>query len=422
MLKEDNERLVRIGPGTPMGDVFRRYWQPALLSQELVERDGAPLRVRLLGENLLAFRDSDGVVGIVDAFCPHRRAPLFFGRNEERGIRCAYHGWKFNRQGDCVDMPSEPPGTPLQARVKLTAYPTCEKGGVIWIYMGPLAQKPPEPDYEWLRAPATHRFVSKTFEACNYMQGLEGGLDTAHVSFLHRDTTDHSMALAVADGAPRLDVDVTDYGYNYVSTRQIGEGQRYVRLYQYIMPAQQMRGNVLGHTGKRPKVPKIDGHLWMPIDDENTWVYNFMYSYDASTPLDEAYAVDYERKSGRGPEHLIDGTYRLKLNASNDYEIDRELQKRGVFSGIRGVNTQDFALQEGMGPIVDRSREFLGSTDKAIVTVRRLLLEATRIVERGERLKGLDPASHGHVRAHDDLVPQDVDWKSRFAEDALARW
>jgi phenylpropionate dioxygenase-like ring-hydroxylating dioxygenase large terminal subunit len=422
MQAQDNERLVRVGPGTPAGNLFRRYWQPALLSSELPEKDGAPVRLRLLSEDLLAYRDSNGDVGIVDAFCPHRRAPLFFGRNEECGLRCVYHGWKFDKNGDCVDMPSEPVGTPLQARVKIKAYPAIEKAGLVWVYMGPLEAMPPAPDYEWLRAPQSHRFVSKTLENCNYLQALEGGLDTAHVSFLHRDTTDHSMSLAAADGAPRLDVEVTDYGYNYVSTRNIGADQRYVRLYQYIMPAQQMRSNVLGHTGKRPKVPKIDGHIWMPIDDHTTWVYNFMYSYDASVELDEAYAMDYETRSGRGPDHLIPGTFALKQNASNDYEVDRDLQKRGVFSGIRGVNTQDFALQEGMGAIVDRTKEFLGSTDKAIVTMRRLLLEATRQVEDGEAPRGLDPQKHGNIRAHDDLLPQAVDWRERFAQDALARW
>jgi len=170
---EENERVTRVGPGTPLGKLFRRYWWPACLSKELPERDGAPLRVRLLGEDLIAFRDSENKVGLIDAFCPHRRAPLFFGRNEECGLRCVYHGWKFDRHGDCVDMPSEPAGTTLQAKVKILAYPTVEKGGVVWAYMGPKELTPEEPDYEWTRAPATHRYVSKTFENCNYLQALK---------------------------------------------------------------------------------------------------------------------------------------------------------------------------------------------------------------------------------------------------------
>jgi len=175
MLKrEDNERLVRVGPGTVGGEFMRRYWQPAVLSSELPEPDGPPVRVRLLAEDLIAFRDTAGTVALVDAYCPHRRAPLFYGRNEECGLRCVYHGWKFDRAGNCVDMPSEPPGTPLQAKVKLRAYPTCERGGVVWTYMGPEDKRPPEPDFEWLRAPPTHQFVSKTFEHCKYLQAMEG--------------------------------------------------------------------------------------------------------------------------------------------------------------------------------------------------------------------------------------------------------
>jgi phthalate 4,5-dioxygenase oxygenase subunit len=423
MLKhEDNERLVRTGAGTPAGELFRRYWQPAGLSEELPEVDGTPLRVRLLGEDLLAFRDSKGKVGLVDAYCPHRRAPMFFGRNEECGIRCVYHGWKFDRDGDCVDMPSEPDGTPLKDRVKIKAYPCTEKGGIIWTYMGPKDQMPPEPDYEWLRAPETHRFVSKTLEECNYLQGLEGGLDTAHVSFLHSNRKSTDLALAAQDGAPQIEVNVTDYGYNYVSTRNAGDGKSYVRLYQYIMPFQQMRSNVLGHGVSAQKVPKIDGHLWVPIDDEKTWVYNFMYSYDAATLLSQEYAWDYEKYAGRGKDDLIPGTFTPKANRSNDYMIDRQEQKAGSFTGIAGVNTQDFALQEGMGAIVNRSKEFLGTSDKAIVSMRRLLLEATRDVEEGKPPRGLDPAQHRSARAHDKVVDGNADWRPIFADEGAARW
>ncbi len=423
MLKhEDNERLVRVGPGTPMGQTMRRYWQPALLSSELPEPDCAPVRVRLLGEDLIAFRDTDGKVGLVDAFCPHRRAPMFFGRNEECGLRCVYHGWKFDRAGNCVDMPSEPAGTPLQAKVKIKAYPCIEKGGAVWTYMGPKELQPPEPDHEWLRVPESHLFVSKTYEHCNYLQALEGGLDTAHVSYLHKDGRDDSLHLAAVDGAPRLDVEVTDYGYYYVSSRNAGNGSNYVRLYQYIMPNHQMRANVLSHAGKRPKVPKIDGHVWVPIDDENVWVWNFMYAYDESTPLDREFAIAYETRSGRGPDDVIPGTFKLKANIENNYNVDRAKQKQGLFAGIEGVNTQDFALQEGMARIVDRSQEFLGTTDKAIVTLRRLLLDATRAVENGETPRAIDPTTYAQVRAHDELVPQWEDWRALFDKEGMARW
>src|SRR5580704_12783584 len=186
MLKrEENERITRVGPGTPMGNLMRRYWQPALLSSELPEADGPPVRVRLLGEDLIAFRGSDGTVGLVDAFCPHRRAPMFFGRNEECGLRCVYHGWKFDASGACVDMPSEPPDSLFKTKVTIAAYPTHEAGDIIWAYMGPKETQPEPPDYEWMRAPRTHRYVSKSVEDCNWLQALEGGIDTSHSSFTH---------------------------------------------------------------------------------------------------------------------------------------------------------------------------------------------------------------------------------------------
>ncbi len=182
---QENDRVTRTGPGTPMGTVFRSYWLPFAMSTELAEPDGAPIRVKILHEDLIAFRGTDGKVGLVSAFCPHRRAPMFFGRNEECGLRCVYHGWKFDASGACVDMPSEPPDSLFKTKVTIEAYPTWEAGGVLWTYMGPREKQPPFPDYEWMRAPETHRHVSNTFEEANWLQALEGGLDTAHSSFLH---------------------------------------------------------------------------------------------------------------------------------------------------------------------------------------------------------------------------------------------
>jgi len=422
MLKvEDNERLVRVGPGTPAGELFRRYWQPALLSSELPEPDGAPVRVRMLGEDLIAFRDTEGEVGIIDAYCRHRRAPMFFGRNEECGMRCVYHGWKFNRHGECVDMPTEPPGSALREKARIKAYPTVERGGLVWTYMGPPDQMPPPPDYEWLRAPATHRYVSKTYEGCNYLQGLEGGLDTAHVSYLHRDDRNDVTKLSQEDGSPRLDVEVTDYGYYYVSNRKLSADRRYIRIYQYIMPAQQVRPSIVASTGELQAVPTIDGHLWVPIDDESTHVYNIMYSYDEKVPLSEAFVKETEEFFGRGQDDLIPGTFRLKRNIENDFLVDRSLQKKGNFSGVVGINTQDYALQEGMGKIVDRSKEFLGSSDKAIILMRRLMLEATRQVEAGGSPPGVHPDAHRNVRAYDDIVGPGIELES-LLKHALAKW
>jgi len=419
---EENARLTRVGPGTPMGTLMRRYWQPACLSSELPEPDGAPLRVRLLGEDLIAFRDTSGAVGLVDAYCPHRRAPLFFGRNEECGLGCVYHGWKFDRHGDCVDMPSEPAGTTLQAKVKLLAYPCVEKGGVVWTYMGPREQQPPEPDYEWMRAPATHRAVSKTFENCNFLQALEGGLDTSHSSFAHNNFKSDKSEPRQRDRSPRIDVERTDYGYYYVSNRSLAEDGNYVRVYQYFLPAQQLRSNSVGWFGGKNERPRIDGHIWMPIDDEHSWVYNFMCAYDETIPFDEEWIEQRESSMGRGSKDLIPGTFQLKRNQSNDYLLDRQMQKTQNYTGIVGINTQDFALQEGMGPTCDRSKEFLGTSDKAVVAMRRLLQEAIATVEQGGMPRGVDPVSYRAIRPHDRIVQPGEDWRKVFEPELLAKW
>ncbi len=423
MLKpEENERLTRVGPGTPGGELFRRYWQPAALSSELPENDGAPIRVRLLGEDLVAFRDTEGVVALMDAYCPHRRAPMFFGRNEECGLRCVYHGWKFDRNGTCVDMPSEPSDSLFKTKVTIAAYPTHEAGGVIWTYMGPKELQPPAPDYEWMRAPDTHRFVSKTFEDCNYLQGLEGGLDTSHSSFAHNERLGDRNWIRNRDGAPLLDVEKTNYGYYYVSTRDVGEDGLYVRVYHYVMPAQQMRGSVTSLMGGRAETPKLDGHIWVPIDDTHTNVYNMAWSYSPDYPITPEYAYEWEKMNGRAPEDHIPGTFKLKKNLANDYMIDRERQRTKTFTGIVGINTQDYALQEGMGPICDRSKEHLGTSDKAIITTRQLLLEATDAVAGGSAPRGLNPEDYRNVRPYDDYVPRGTTWAERFKGELLAKW
>ncbi len=427
MLKPaDNERITRVGPGTPMGNLQRRYWIPCALSEELPENDGAPIRVRLLGEDLVAFRDTDGKVGLVDAYCPHRRAPLFFGRNEECGIRCVYHGWKFDRDGRCVDMPSEPPDSMFATKVTIASYPTWEGGGLVWTYMGPREHQPPVPDYEYTRAPATHRHVSKTYEECNWLQALEGGLDTSHSSFAHNNEMHDKSHLRSQDTAPRLEVYRTDYGYTYAGIRTLPAGS-YVRAYHYVMPAQQMRGRVTSRKGTHlDEHPTINGHIWVPIDDATCWVYNWMYSYDPAQPLDEAYAVKLETGYGRGPDDLIPGTFQLKRNLRNDYLIDRQVQKTKTFTGIEGVNTQDMALQEGMGPIVDRSREHLGTSDRAIIVMRQLLLEAMNDLDTGRPIRGADPATYSRVRAVDLVVPKPaastLDWRDALKDELVAKF
>jgi len=418
---QDNERISRVSAGTPMGTLLRRYWQPALLTSELPENDGPPVRVRLLGEDLIAFRDTEGNVGLVDAFCPHRRAPMFFGRNEECGLRCVYHGWKFDKTGTCVDMPSEPPDSLFKTKVTIAAYPVWEGGGMLWAYMGPPDKQPAPPDYELLRAPITHRYTSKTIEDCNWLQALEGGLDTSHSSFAHNLDIKNKSYLRNADTAPRLEIEKTSYGYTYAGIRKIS-GQQYVRAYHYVMPAQQMRGRVQGRKGGQEKVPTNNGHIWVAIDDVTTAVYNWQYAYDPNIPVTPEYAIEHETMYGRGPTDLIPGSFRLKKNLGNDYFIDRQLQKVQTFTGIEGINTQDMALQEGMGPVVDRSKEHLGTSDRAIIAMRQLLLEALDAVERGEEPRGLDPQTYRRVRAVDKMVPLDIPWREALGDELLAKF
>ncbi|MBL8551618.1 MAG: Rieske 2Fe-2S domain-containing protein [Hyphomonadaceae bacterium] len=419
---EDNERLTRVGPGTPGGAFLRRYWQPACLSQELPEHDGPPVRVRLLGEDLLAFRNTAGAVGLVDAYCPHRRAPLFFGRNEECGLRCVYHGWKFDTKGDCVDMPSEPADTRLQAKVKLKAYPTVERGGVVWAYLGPPEKQPAPPNYEWLRAAPTHRYVSKTFQHSNYLQALEGGLDMSHSSFLHNERLGDTTETRNRDRTPRAELEATDYGYWYATVRRIDPERNYVRFNHFIMPHGNVFGAFTSPTGERLNAARVDGKFWAPIDDEHTHVYNWSCAYDAHTALTPEDWEACEAFCGRGTDDLVDGTFRLKKNLANDYLIDRQRQKARSFTGIEGLNTQDFALQEGMGPIVDRSQEHLGTSDRAIVLMRRLLRDNIAAVERGEDPVGVDPEASARIRACDAILPANVAWRVALADEMSAKW
>jgi phenylpropionate dioxygenase-like ring-hydroxylating dioxygenase large terminal subunit len=423
---EDNIRLTRVSRGTPMGEVMRRYWQPVLLSSELPEPDCAPVRARVLGEDLIAFRDTSGKVGLVEAYCPHRRAPMFYARNEECGLRCVYHGWKFDADGNCVDLPTEPASSKMKDHIKIGAYPTFEKADIVWAYLGPKAEMPAPPDYEWMRAPATHRWITKTYEQCNWLQALEGGLDTAHSSFLHGEKLWAGYELRVRDGAPRLEVEKGEHGYTYISHRKSGEDGTYVRVYQYVMPWMQQRGGVTKNK-ERWEYPTLDGHIWLPIDDEQTWVWNFAWAIDHNHPLPREAMQAVDTTNGRGPDDLIPGTWMPKRNKANDYMIDRARQKTVSFTGITGLNTQDFALQEGMGgsgpgPICDRTQEHLGSSDKAIITMRNLLLEATRDVAAGKRPKGCDPSTHSQIRPFDTLVPPNADWRKEMEYDLRPKW
>ncbi|MDA1174898.1 MAG: Rieske 2Fe-2S domain-containing protein, partial [Chloroflexi bacterium] len=356
----DNEKLTKVGPGTPMGNLMRRYWQPVLLAREVADNDGDPIRVRILGEELVAFRDTSGRVGLISEWCPHRLTSMFLGRNEEDGLRCVYHGWKFDVTGSCVDMPNEPEEFDFKHKVKMIAYPTEEMGGVIWAYMGPAELKPVLPKFEFTQQPESHRGASKVIEECNWLQGLEGGIDSIHSSFLHRKIGEGKGigldGLRAEGLAGKLDVEPTDYGYRYTNSRGLpGKGQNYVRGYHFVMPHIQVRAAQLNNNGDWYKF-KIAGHHWVPIDDHTTMVWNWFYSLDEALTQDEK----DEEISGNGPAYVDPVTFRAAVNPRNNWLIDRDMQRKENFTGIQGVNAQDRAVQEAMGPIVNRSKEHLG--------------------------------------------------------------
>ncbi len=388
LTQEENDLLTRVGPGTPMGALMRRYWVPALFSHQIAEADCPPVRVGLLGEKLVAFRDTDGAVGLLDERCPHRTASLFFGRNEECGLRCVYHGWKFDRQGNCVDMPSEPPGHDFRHKVRITAYPCIERGGVVWTYMGPAELKPEFPALEWTEVPETHRFATRHVQECNWLQGLEGGFDSSHLAFLHRGYADINVSIVPSS----YDVVPADFGFVVGTGRDLDEVETLWSANVMLMPFHKI-------IATQP----FGAHAWVPIDDENTMLYSVDFRPDR--PLD-----DEEMKPSRNWLHIHtenqpDGDRAIQ-NRDNDYLIDRELQKSGgSFTGMKGLGIQDCAIQESMGPVADRTVEHLGVSDTAIISLRRLMIQTLKEFGDGATPPGLDPASY-RVRSNRFKLPK----------------
>ncbi len=410
--KEENQIVTRVGPGTPMGETLRRYWMPALLASEIPGPDSPPVRVRLLGEALVAFRDSQGRVGLLDELCPHRLASLYFGRNEECGLRCVYHGWKFDVSGACMDMMNEPPENDFKHKIHTRAYPTAELGGLIWAYLGPAEKMPPAPKFAWTQVPEDQRHVTKVIQESNWLQGLEGGLDTSHAPIMHRLLTETSTRGGfkpsnpfVRGKAPRLVVDLTDYGYQYSGIRALGESEVHVRAYHFILPFHQIRP-----SKSESGAPMDAGHMWVPMDDETTMVFNWVFTKDG-TGLNEEDRL--ERSLGNGPLHVDQTTFRPHASKSNDYLIDRAVQRAESFTGIDGVNAQDRAIQESMGRIVDRSREHLGPADKAIIQARKKLRDAVRAVAAGQTPEGLGTTYYS-LCASEGVLPRDADWREEL--------
>lgn len=398
MLTPDlNELLSRTARGTPMGELFRRFWLPAICANEIVA-DGSPVRLRIMHEELIAFRDSSGTPGVIEAFCSHRLAPLFYGRNEECGLRCPYHGWKFDVNGKCIDIPNvdQALGDRLKSRTGLTAYPVREAGGLLWVYMGPADKMPPFPRFEMTEAPVNHVHAARWLQRSNWMAGLEGEIDSAHISWLHKHFGEEVNPIGggtevADDGAPEITLRNTEYGFLYGSRRSRHE-EYYWRVTHWLAPMFSLI----------PRSPGAfafgGGRAWVPIDDDNVTCFNMYYRIDRPVSQIE---LDYFASGAGFPPRLESGAIRLGdrspidtflpvANIDNDYLLDRQMQKDVNFSGIWGANEQDRALQESMrmAPgstgIVDRSKEHLIESDRAVVTMRQRMAKLAKALSAGE--------------------------------------
>ena len=402
---DDYNVLTHVGPGTPMGNLVRRYWLPSLMSEQLQHPGGAPVRIRILGEDLVGYRDSEGRVGLVGEFCPHRHASLAYGRNEGGGLRCLYHGWKIDCAGTVLETPAEPPESTLRKRVRHTAYPTREAGGIIWTYMGPPEKQPPFPHFPWFDLPAAHVLVVKIFEDQNYLQGVEGDLDPVHVNYLHgttqikpellwQGTGWNTILQAYFDGAPRITCEETPYGFRTVSVRKTPDPTiSYVRVNETTAPFHT-------YVASGPHETRLF-RTWHIVDDTSCFTYYVHFDYNHPINPEEFYKQFGYRTAP--PD------YKTPFNRANMHGQVRE-QMQTTASGIEGIFVQDLAIQEGMGPNYDRGTEHLGASDKAVIFYRRMLLRMIQANERGEPLPALDPALDFHQRGLACNMPSDKPW------------
>ena len=376
---EENALLTGTDQGAACGTLMRRYWQPVALSSEL-KPEGAPLPVRLLGEDLVLFRDDRGRPGLLGVHCCHRGADLSYGRVEDGGLRCIYHGWLYDVDGNCLDQPGEPEGGRERGSFHQPAYPCQEHVGVIFAYLGG-GEPPLLRNLEFLSAPADHVFVSKIYHECNYLQANEGNIDPVHLSFLHRNLQDSERdkarvvrgvnsspnTLLGKDIAPTVDIELTEFGLRIYTTRRLDDNQQYLRVSYFIMP------NLCAFPGETGG----DGYSvnWhVPVDDTHHWKFVFVFS--RSKPIDFAFA-------GKDRSDMTDD-YRLVRNKSNRYLQDRASMREKSFSGIgMHFQAQDLCVTEGEGPIQDRTQEHVVTSDKPILAARKLILRGIKDVQDG---------------------------------------
>jgi phthalate 4,5-dioxygenase len=403
---EENELVCRVTGDAPAGRMIARYWLPACWSDEVAERDGAPVRVRMLGHDYVAFRDSAGELALVDAACPHRLASLGLARNEEGGLRCIYHGWKFDVRGRCIEMPTEPAGFGYADRVKIRTYPVRDAGGLLWTYLGPPEHEPPFPAYDWTSLPRDQIAHMKFVEHTSYLQAAEGTIDSAHSWFLHRGIVQDWKARSELsmDLSPRLETEDTTYGFRYGAIRSVNgdPNSMYVKVTLYMFPTTAFIARPM--TDDLPTLVQI----FVPIDDEHTMHYSLFHSLNGK-PVDEA---AMREKAHLRPGIDLDANFRHVNSAANGWNQDRAAMKDGSWCGIDGFQNQDVACQESMGAIVDRSQEHLGTSDVAIIRMRRRMLESIRRFQAGEAPIGLDvPIDYPNLRSEQRVIGIDEPWQ-----------
>jgi phthalate 4,5-dioxygenase len=416
MAKEESDLLTVTGPGTPGGELLRRYWQPAALSEEL-EAGGDPLAVKLLGEELVVFRDDKRRVGLLDAHCAHRGTDLSYGRCEDGGLRCIYHGWLYDVEGSVLEQPGEPNKGERRHSIRQPSYPCREVGGIIFAYLGPAAA-PLLPNYEFLLVPDQQRFVQKIYHECNYLQSNEGNIDPVHLSFLHRNLEQSESdrkrrvpgsqtspnSLFSADLAPQIEVEVTDFGLRIFTIRNIENEQIYVRTSNFIMP------NFTAFPGQTaPSGYSVNWHV--PIDDTSHWKYVIVF--DREKPLQKELVL-------RGRNDLTPD-YRLKRNKTNRYQQDRQSMKDKSFSGIgHNFQAQDACVIESAGAVQDRTKEHLVTSDKAIVAARKLMLKSIQDVRAGRDALHVvrDPAANdfSDIAVVSEVTAKTADFKAIVKE------
>ena len=417
--REENESLTRVGPGTLMGNLFRQYWIPVTPAADMTEPGGRPIRVKLLGEDLVLFRALNGRIGAIGAFCAHRLAPLFFGRVEEDGLRCPYHGWKFAPDGRCMEMPNIPAEQQFTDEIHHPGYPCVERGGIIWAYIGSAKPLPPLPDLEFLRVADGDRNYRLFYQDCNYLQVLEGGIDPTHVMWLHSpyDLSDEQLTVqqqpaqhlvANRSGARTpLDIEIADTagGFTYGAKRPAGNGKNLWRVNQFIMPFYTMP----------PGGDQKQARAYVPVDDESCvkWQIKWYPSQNIKESSKETVRPPFAEEAYDPPTNSVPfGHIRTKAKRSNDYLMNWDVHKAKRF-GIAGVNLQDVCVTENEGPvpILDRTKENLCSGDLSVIKARRMLLDAAHELRQNGTIPigARDPSVY-RVRGCSTVVPDDVDW------------